>query len=79
MSEATSNAAETRASNFADFEPLRPQRICVDQIRSLVVCDDADPLALLHVMPGQACQRGRLTGSEEAADHDVSNLMSHGF
>jgi hypothetical protein len=30
-------------------------------------------------MPGQTSQRRRLTGSQKAADHDVSNLMSHAW
>ena len=70
-------AAKARPGHFTDVEPLGAQRVRVDEVGGLIVGDDPDFQAPIHVAPREPAERGRLPGAEEAADHDEAYAMGH--
>jgi hypothetical protein len=66
-------AAEARTGNFAHLKPLRPQAMCIDQVRGLIVGDDPNPFPLALEMAGEPADRGRLTRPQKTPEHDETN------
>ncbi len=62
-------AAEAGAGHFLDGEALGTQARGIDEVLRLIVGDQADALAALHVVTGQPAEGRRLAGAEEATDH----------
>src|ERR1019366_4240856 len=66
-------AAEASAGDFLDGEALLAQRGSIDEVLGLIVGDNADALALVHVMTGEAGHRRGFARAEKAAQHDKAD------
>ena len=72
-------AAKARACDFAHIESLRTQALRVHKIGRLIVGDDANFLALIHIVSSKSRNCGCLSGAQKSADHDVNRFHERDF
>ncbi len=66
---------ETSSGNFLNGEALGAQAGGIDEILSLVVGDQSDPLPIPNVLPCETGQSGGFACPEKAANHDKTNRL----
>ena len=68
-------AAEAPSGDFLDGETLRAQIGGIDEVRALVVGDQAHAQTLIGQGAPQPSNGGRFPGPQEASDHDVARFV----
>ena len=58
------------------MKTLRSEGVGVNQSVRLVVCDQADSLALLKIMTAESRDGGRLACTKKTSDHDESEYVA---